>query len=26
MLENDFRLYVQDILEAIKRIDQYLED
>lgn len=25
MHEADFRLYVQDILDAIERIDQYLE-
>lgn len=25
MRESDFRVYVQDILEAIKRIDNYLE-
>ncbi len=25
MREADFRLYVQDILDAIERIDQYLE-
>ena len=26
MREGDFRVYVQDILEAIRRIDDYLED
>jgi uncharacterized protein with HEPN domain len=25
MREGDFRVYVQDILEAIKRIEEYLE-